>query len=123
MNAADRFGARCRELREARGWTQRQLAGAAQACLDAATSARPKERGVTARAVAQWEQGIREPSWRNVVAVAEALGVPVGAFLEEPAASEKREAGRPAKRKPAAPDSGPPGKAKGKRAKRRRADG
>jgi transcriptional regulator with XRE-family HTH domain len=119
MNAADRFGDRCRELREAKGWTQRQLADAAQACLDAAASARPKERGITARAVAQWEQGIREPSWRNVVAVAEALGVSVEAFLEEPAASEKREAGRPPKRE-AASDGERPAR---KRAGRKRAGG
>jgi transcriptional regulator with XRE-family HTH domain len=78
------FGARLRTLREAAGWTQKQLADAA---------------GVSARGVAQWEQGQREPGWSSVVALCRALRVSCETFLETAAmdtAPPKR--GRPPKK-------------------------
>jgi DNA-binding XRE family transcriptional regulator len=59
------LGNRIRELREAAGMTRVQLAEAA---------------GVSWRAVTQWELAEREPGWFNVLALAEALAVDVGAF-------------------------------------------
>lgn len=86
--SAELFAARLRELRAARNWTQGELAAAAK---------------VSARAVAQWEQGLRQPSWENVIALADALGVSTEAFRQEPTQpeAEKRKAGRP-KAQPAA---------------------
>lgn len=76
------FPGRLRELREAVGLTQDQLARAA---------------GVKRGAVARWEAGDREPVWSNVVALAAALGVDCGAFLQEPAERPEPRRGRPAK--------------------------
>jgi transcriptional regulator with XRE-family HTH domain len=59
MGSSD-FGARLRELREAAGLTQKELAEAAGASL---------------RGVAQWEQGVREPAWSSVVMLCDALDV------------------------------------------------
>jgi transcriptional regulator with XRE-family HTH domain len=95
---ASRFAARLKELREAAGLTQMQLADAA---------------GLSQRAVSHWEQGLREPAWSNVVAMAEALGVDCRAFLKEPASTPAPKRGRPAKAKTADHDS--ERKAKGKR--------
>jgi transcriptional regulator with XRE-family HTH domain len=81
---SSRFGARLRELREAAGLSQKALAERA---------------GLSQGAIAHWEQGLREPSWSNVVALAEALGVDCRSFLEPPgkAAKAKRPRGRPRK--------------------------
>jgi transcriptional regulator with XRE-family HTH domain len=89
MADAEGFGARLRELREKAGLTQEDLAERA---------------GVKRGAVARWESGAREPSWGNIVALADALGVSTEAFREEPdEPPEKRKAGRPKK-----PTSGEP---------------
>jgi transcriptional regulator with XRE-family HTH domain len=84
--SAEWFSARLRELREAAGLTQEQLAGRV---------------GVKRDAVARWEARVREPSWSNVVALAEALGVECGAFLEEPTDRPEPQRGRPPKAKEA----------------------
>jgi transcriptional regulator with XRE-family HTH domain len=91
----DEFAARLRELREEKGMTQGQLAGMA---------------GVSEQAVAQWERGLREPTWSNMVAVADALGVSTEAFRQPPKeVPPKRKAGRPRKAPPAAGQPPPPG--------------
>lgn len=79
---ADRFPARLKELREAAGLTQVQLADKA---------------GFTKDGIAQWESGRRVPSWPNVVALAQALGVSCEDFLKEPASQERPARGRPRK--------------------------
>jgi putative transcriptional regulator len=83
--SAEHFAARLKELREAAGLTQGQLAEKAD---------------VSHRAISAWEQGWREPSWSIVVALAEALGVGVEAFLEPPKARPPAGPGRPPKGKP-----------------------
>jgi transcriptional regulator with XRE-family HTH domain len=87
MRPADRFARRLRELREAAGLTQEQLAARA---------------GVKRDAIARWERGAREPAWGNVLALAEALGVSCEAFTTEPAAKPPATPGRPRKRTPPA---------------------
>jgi putative transcriptional regulator len=79
------FGGRLKELRERAGLTQKQLADRA---------------GISQRAVSHWEQGLREPSWSNVLALAGALGVDCLAFQEEPAEVPKPKRGRPSKPAP-----------------------
>jgi transcriptional regulator with XRE-family HTH domain len=79
---AARFPGRLRELRQAAGLTQKQLA---------------EKAGVSQRAVSHWEQGLREPSWGNVIALGRVLGVDCTAFLLEPASDEKPGRGRPPK--------------------------
>jgi transcriptional regulator with XRE-family HTH domain len=78
------FADRLRELREAKGLTQKQLAELA---------------GVSLRGVAQWEQGVREPGWSSVVALCEALAVSCEAFRQEPTRKGETKPGRP--RRPA----------------------
>ncbi len=87
------FSLRLRELRDAAGWTQAELASRS---------------GVSERAVAQWERGIRQPSWEHVIALADALGVSTEAFRQEPTPPipEKRKPGRP--RKPPSEGEAPP---------------
>lgn len=77
--AADYFGARLRELREAAGYTQGGLAERA---------------GLSQNGIAQFEIGRRKPSWETVLVLAEALGVGVEAFVVPPASTEKRRPGR-----------------------------
>jgi transcriptional regulator with XRE-family HTH domain len=77
------FAARLRELREARGWTQQDLAGRA---------------GVSAISVTRYESGGRVPDFDAVLALAGALGVDCTAFCEQPATRHrKRRPGRPRK--------------------------
>ncbi len=93
MTDVGAFGARLRELREAAGLTQEQLA---------------ERTGVKRDAVARWERGNREPSWGNVVSLCEALGVSCEAFRQPTsaeAATPKR--GRPRKAPAEAPEPGP----------------
>ena len=59
------FAARLQELRAGAGLTQRELADRA---------------GLNIGTVTKLEQGQQEPTWPKVVALADALGVPVGAF-------------------------------------------
>jgi transcriptional regulator with XRE-family HTH domain len=90
------FGPRLRELREARGWTQLELAGRAVPPM-------------TREGVAQLETGRREPAWRTVLALCQALGVTPDGFTQEPSADAPPKPGRPKKaeaadqEKPAAP--------------------
>src|SRR5262245_29005878 len=85
------FAARLKELREGAGLTQPQLA---------------EKAGLSKAGVADLEQGRREPSWATAVALAEALGVDCGAFLEAPADRPQTGRGRPPKPAPE-PESQP----------------
>lgn len=58
-------GERIRELREAKGWTQLELA---------------KRAGVTPQSVSRWEQGQSNPRLDQLTRVAEALDVDLSAF-------------------------------------------
>lgn len=83
------FGERLKELREAAGLSQAQLAERAE---------------MNVFGVAKLEQGQREPSWATVQALAAALGVECTAFATKvtpPAAKpEKPAAKKPAAKKP-----------------------
>ena len=63
--AGEDFGPRLRELREAAGLTQKDLA---------------ERTGVSLGAIARWEQNDREPVWSSLKALCEALGVTCEAF-------------------------------------------
>jgi transcriptional regulator with XRE-family HTH domain len=80
----DDFAARLKELRENAGLTQGQLA---------------EKAGLSKGGIANLEQGIREPSWGTVQALAAALGVDCLAFTSPPADAGKVPSprGRPAK--------------------------
>ena len=100
---AEQFPGRLRELREAAGLTQRDLAD---------------KIGVHVDAVARWEQGRREPSWATVLALAVALGVDCMAFTAPPAeGAEPRGRGRPRKVEGGQTGAGPSGKKKGRKGK------
>src|SRR3954454_162347 len=86
------FAARLKELREAAGLTQEELA---------------ERSGVTRPGLFKIEQGVRVPRWDTVLALAEALGVSVAASAEDPA-------GRPARGRPAAEEARPALKNKGR---------
>jgi transcriptional regulator with XRE-family HTH domain len=90
------FAGRLKELREAAGLTQPDLAGRA---------------GLTKDGIAQLETGRREPAWRTVVAICQALGVEPGEFLKEPRARPATGRGRPRK----AADEREPGPARGQK--------
>jgi transcriptional regulator with XRE-family HTH domain len=77
-----------RELREAAGLTQKQLA---------------ENAGMALSGVTHLEQGLRIPSWPSVLALAGALGVDCTAFTQEPGDVEPRGKGRPAKAEAPAP--------------------
>jgi transcriptional regulator with XRE-family HTH domain len=93
------FAARLKELREEHGLTQKQLADKA---------------ALSQRAVSHWEQGIREPSWSNVLALAEALGVTCEAFTTAPVDRPAAGRGRPRKASGTAEKPKRPAKRKGK---------
>ncbi|MBI1915407.1 MAG: helix-turn-helix transcriptional regulator [Planctomycetes bacterium] len=80
--SAEWFAGRLRELRSQAGLTQEQLA---------------EKVGVKRDAIARWERGSREPSWSNVVALVNALGVDANAFLQEPVTPPPAGPGRPRK--------------------------
>lgn len=90
MASADWFGGRLRELREAAGLTQAQLAERAS---------------LTREGVAQLETGRRKPAWETVLALCEALAVPCTAFAEAPSTSGPPGRGRP--KKSGAPEAPP----------------
>lgn len=69
------FAGRLKELREAARLSQAALAERA---------------GLYVFSVAKLEQGVREPAWSTVLALANALGVSVAAFVARPAKSRKR---------------------------------
>ena len=62
------FGERLKQLREAAGLTQPELAERA---------------GMNRFGIAKLEQGVREPTWATVQALARALGVSVATFADE----------------------------------------
>jgi transcriptional regulator with XRE-family HTH domain len=76
------FAGRLRELREAKGWTQQQLA---------------EKANMTKDGLARLERGDRSPAWETVVALCQALGVDCSAFLTAPADREAPGPGRPKK--------------------------
>ena len=80
------FGAQLRVLREARGWTQGQLA---------------EHAGVSKANVANLEQGRVGPTWETVQALGDALGVDCTAFraVGGAAGKSRRPRGRPKKAK------------------------
>jgi transcriptional regulator with XRE-family HTH domain len=84
MAEAEWFAVRLKELREAAGWTQQELA----------TRAKLHRMGV-----AQLEMGRRKPAWETVLALCEALGVKCDVFAEEP--GKRHAGGRPLRRQPA----------------------
>ena len=71
---AGRFPAKLKELRTAAGLTQKSLAESA---------------GVTQGLISSYEAGTFTPAWDTVLALADALGVPVGAFAAAPTPPEK----------------------------------
>lgn len=84
------FAERLRELRERAGMTQESLAVAA---------------GMSVSAIRNYEQGVREPYWRGLFQLADALSVDCRAFADcvpsngAPAAPRGRPKKTPAKRK------------------------
>jgi transcriptional regulator with XRE-family HTH domain len=82
------FGARLRELREAAGLTQQQLADKV---------------GCTWQTVSRWERGQAEPGWTQILAISESLNISCEEFRKEPAEREPSKAGRPPKEKPESP--------------------
>jgi transcriptional regulator with XRE-family HTH domain len=99
------FGARLKELREQAGLTQKALA---------------EKAGISQRAVSHYEQGLHDPTWTSVLALATALGVDCLAFQQPPAVVPELKRGRPKKAEgeTSAPPSkeGPP-KSRGRRKK------
>jgi transcriptional regulator with XRE-family HTH domain len=85
-NEAMRFSETLRRLRDEAGLTQQQLADKA---------------GLPVGSVRNHEQGQRLPSWRAVVRIARALGVPTDAFskCDEVAGDEPAEEPAPRRRK------------------------
>ena len=82
------FARRLKELREAAGLTQQQLGERA---------------GMHKLSVAKLEQGLREPSWATVQALADALAVGCEAFRQEPGPAPAPRRGRPPKAEPPEP--------------------
>ena len=80
-----RFAMRLKELREGAGLTQQQLGERA---------------GMHKLSVAKLEQGLREPSWATVQALADALGVVCEAFRVAPGPASVPQRGRPRKASP-----------------------
>ncbi|OAI51859.1 hypothetical protein AYO44_16870 [Planctomycetaceae bacterium SCGC AG-212-F19] len=91
MSKTQAFAARLRELREAAGLTQAQLAERA---------------GLHIHGLTKLEHGDRKPAWETVQALGAALGVSCEAFNEPPSGSvTPPRRGRPPKAdKPAAKD-------------------
>ncbi len=98
----DHFAGRLRELREAKGWTQKKLADAA---------------GLAPRAVTYLESGERRPAWDTVLALCLALGVDCTTFTHAPAPREPTGPGRPRK---AQTDVEAPGRVEAKKPKKGR---
>jgi transcriptional regulator with XRE-family HTH domain len=89
------FGAVLKRLRELAGFTQAELA---------------EEAGLHRFGIAKLEQGVRQPSWETVQALAKVLGVDCTAFAEAPAERPAAKPGRPKKADAAAPVSPAKGK-------------
>jgi transcriptional regulator with XRE-family HTH domain len=86
------FGPRLKELREAAGLTQPELAERA---------------GLTKAGVANLEQGRTRPHWDTVVALCLALAVDPGQFMRPPLSREPAGPGRPPKAKVDAEETKP----------------
>jgi transcriptional regulator with XRE-family HTH domain len=102
------FAVKLRELREAAGLTQVQLAERA---------------GLHLHSLTKLEHGEREPAWSTVLELARALGVEVGVFAlspsaEPPIAPDPKPRGRPAK----AAGPGPADKPAAKKQRRRKGE-
>jgi len=67
------FGRKLRELRKNRRLSQTQLGDLA---------------GIPQSTISNWEIGLSEPRWREVVALSILLAVPVDAFVEEVSAND-----------------------------------
>jgi transcriptional regulator with XRE-family HTH domain len=83
-----RFGGRLKEIREKAGITQQQVGARA---------------GIHKLTAAKLEQGLREPSWGTVQALASVLEVTCSAIvgeIEDPSSEENRRSGRPAQQTP-----------------------
>ena len=92
------FAEKLRDLREAKGWSQKELA---------------EKSGQPQQSIANWERGIRSPLFGAVQSLCVALGVPCTVFdgCEHIEVESKRGRGRPPK------DKSPAAKAKDKRKK------
>jgi transcriptional regulator with XRE-family HTH domain len=77
------FPGRLRELREAAGLTQPQLA---------------ERTGISTRQVSRLETGAQVATWPTVLALARALGVSCTAFIKPPARPPAPQRGRPPKK-------------------------
>jgi transcriptional regulator with XRE-family HTH domain len=82
MSDSVAFGLRLKELREAAGLTQAQLAERA---------------GLHRQGIVKLERGEREPAWGTVLALVEALGVSCDEFRQPPTRSHDTRPGRPRK--------------------------
>jgi transcriptional regulator with XRE-family HTH domain len=81
--AQDHFPGRLRELREAMGWSQQELA---------------ERVGLHMQTVSRFERGTLKPTWEVVLTLAEKLGVDCRAFCQAPAVPpQHRGPGRPRK--------------------------
>jgi transcriptional regulator with XRE-family HTH domain len=89
------FGSTLKALREAAAMTQQQLADKA---------------GMHRFGIAKLEQGVRQPSWDTVQALAAALGVDCTAFAAAQPVAQAAKPGRPRKAEP----EPPPAKKKGR---------
>lgn len=94
------IGANVRRLREARGWTQEDLAKAA---------------GVTSRYIKTVETGTANPTVRVMLSLARALGVPHGDFYAAAKLEPRRAPGRPVTGKRPPPLADAPREARSKR--------
>jgi transcriptional regulator with XRE-family HTH domain len=84
MDKAERFGPRLRELRLRKQWTQKDLASRV---------------GLPVGTVSRFEQGALVPIWTKAVLLADALGVSLDAFTENPRELPPQHRGRPPQRK------------------------
>lgn len=83
------FAGRLRELREAAGLTQQQLAERA---------------GMAWRSITHLEGGDRKPSWETVLKLCGVLNVDCREFTKEPVPRSKPKRGRPPKKRAGVPD-------------------
>jgi transcriptional regulator with XRE-family HTH domain len=94
MQIGEPFASRLRQIREARDMTQRQLAEAAK---------------LSQKTVSALEQGVSQPAWLTVVALADALQVDIRAFLPQSRRELPTKRGRGRPRKRVEPTKGKPG--------------
>lgn len=74
LSLVETLGARIREARLEKRWTQRRLADAA---------------GFDSQAVSDYERERHQPSLQRLEAIAQALGKPLSFFVDEPAAQQE----------------------------------